>query len=212
MKTLLSLLTAIALSLAGTVHSHAITISIDLSPVSGTALNLGAPPTHYFGDHAVGLAAPNEDHLIVSPATGNEVGGGITFDTVTKMLAFDVGWGSDFGFVDLLGGLTDVHFHAPGPVLFPATNAGGPVIFPLGGFVIAGSSPMTGKIMGSVVLGAAEEMALFDNEIYLNVHSTSDPGGEIRGQLIPVPEPSTAMLLLLGGLAIPLRRRRTCAS
>jgi hypothetical protein len=44
---------------------------------------------------------------------------------------------------------------------------------------------------------------------YVNVHSTLYPGGEIRGQFVPVPEPSTYAIgaAVLLGLVL-LRRRR----
>ncbi len=51
---------------------------------------------------------------------------------------------------------------------------------------------------------ALAELALFtaiaDGRAYLNIHSTTFPGGEIRGFLAPVevPEPSTYAMLLLG--------------
>ena len=37
---------------------------------------------------------------------------------------------------------------------------------------------------------------------YLNIHSTFAPGGEIRGFLSMVPEPSTYALMLLGLVAV----------
>jgi hypothetical protein len=45
---------------------------------------------------------------------------------------------------------------------------------------------------------------LSDGESYLNIHSSVSPGGEIRGFLAPVPEPSSVVLLaaLVGLLAI----------
>ena len=130
MKKTITLLALGGLLLAGTITSRAVVFDIDLSPLGGTALNLGAPPTHYFGDHAVGLAAPNESAFIPSPATGNEIGAGIKFDSVTKALSFHVGYGAAFGFTSLLGGFADAHLHAPGMVLFPAPNAPAGVIKP----------------------------------------------------------------------------------
>ncbi len=43
--------------------------------------------------------------------------------------------------------------------------------------------------------------------IYFNVHTTDHAGGEVRGQLTLVPEPSTLVLCLLAGLAWCARRR-----
>jgi len=43
---------------------------------------------------------------------------------------------------------------------------------------------------------------------YLNIHDSTFPGGEIRGQITLVPEPSSLALLGLGAGAIALRLRR----
>ena len=47
-------------------------------------------------------------------------------------------------------------------------------------------------------------------DAYLNIHTKSFPGGEIRGFLVPVPEPATYGMMVLGlaGLGGVMRRRR----
>jgi hypothetical protein len=58
---------------------------------------------------------------------------------------------------------------------------------------------------------AALLAALGAGNTYVNIHNATFPGGEIRGQLGPVPEPGTSVLLTLGlGLmAVRFRKRRS---
>ncbi len=203
MKKLL-LTSCACFALACAKPSTAAVFQIDISPISG-ALNLGS--TTYTQDHAIGLTALNAVGQPASPATGNELGLGITYDDLTNILAYDFGYGSAFGFVDLAGSYSVAHFHGPVSVQFPAPNTGAGT---LGLGLAANHSPsgsVSGRFTGTATLSAAQETMLFDNEIYINIHSSFAGGGEIRGQLIPVPEPASLLFCAVGGLMLFRRRR-----
>ena len=112
-------------------------------------------------------------------------------------------------FSGLTAGATAAHIHGPAAV---GLSAG--VIYGLGGTVVplGGTS---GAISGSVTLAAigaytvAQQIADLNNSLwYLNIHNAPFGGGEIRGQIIPVPEPGTVALSVLGLGALLLWQRR----
>ena len=113
----------------------------------------------------------------------------ITFDDQTSLLSWNISWSG------LSGTLTVAHFHGPAT---PAQNAGVQVDF-LG---IAPGPPS----IGSTVISGTQAADLLAELWYINIHSTTFPGGEIRGQVVP--EPSTALLLATGLAALAVRRRR----
>jgi hypothetical protein len=75
------------------------------------------------------------------------------------------------------------------------------------GGTLSNTAGMSGTLSGTGTFSVAQLSSLQSGLFYVNVHSTVAPGGEIRGQLGLVPEPSVVLLGGLGGLCL-LRRRR----
>lgn len=184
--------------LLATGAAQAAIIPFDISPTN-KAINL----LNYSAnrDHAQGLSALNETLQPASSATGNETGAGITYDDVTNQLTFNFAYGSAFGFVDLVGNYSAAHIHGNGAVNYPAVNTSAGVLFDLASFHTP-SGTKSGSFTGSVTLSGAQETALLNNLYYINVHSSFAGGGEIRGQLVAVPEPSSALLGMLGAAGL----------
>ncbi|SRR5258706_11033192 len=106
------------------------------------------------------------------------------------------------------------HIHGPGA---PGVSVG--VIYNLAGSGNLTIGATSGTLSGTVDLvplaggsyTVASQIADLNNGLwYFNVHDANFPGGEIRGQILPVPEPSTLALagLGLGGLMVWRLRRR----
>jgi len=110
----------------------------------------------------------------------------------------------------------------------PFTSTG-PIVFNLNSFdpddavtntntIIAagsgdGSGAVSGAVTGSLVLSDVQEQSLLDGRFYLNIHSDTFRGGELRGNLVAaptaVPTPAAAGLgLALLGMVGGRRRRR----
>lgn len=87
-----------------------------------------------------------------------------TYDTNSKKLT----WKGSYK--DLTGAATAAHFHGPAA---PGKNAG--VLVPI--------APATSPLEGSATLTDAQAKALMNGEVYVNVHTAENKGGEIRGQL-----------------------------
>jgi len=113
----------------------------------------------------------------------------ITYDDVTNLLSWSLSYSG------LSGTANAAHFHGPAA---PGVNAGVQV-------GIGTANPA----IGSATLSATQEGYLLSELLYINVHTTTFSGGEIRGQVLLVPEPATLAMAGVGVLALlGLARRR----
>lgn len=135
-----------------------------------------------------------------SPSTA--AGGGIAlFDDVANTISLSV------FFAGLSGTAAQSHIH-----LAPAGTNGGVIV----SFVPFTPQATSGSIVGENLLfpaDAATISALLAGDTYFNIHTSVFPGGEIRGQLLPVvqavsvPEPPSILLLLAGLIGLMLLSR-----
>lgn len=128
------------------------------------------------------LSGANETPGIASGAGGTAT---VTLNTATRTVTYKV------DVYNMPSGTTAAHFHAGGP------GVAGPVVV---NFTVQTSISNDFSISGSAtsadLVTRAEQgirswddflQALTLGQIYVNVHSSVNPGGEIRGQVVPVP-------------------------
>jgi hypothetical protein len=119
--------------------------------------------------------------------------------------------------------LTNAHIHA-GPGVTPTTNGG--VVWGFHGSPFNNNSPNDAVFtpfatgVGGTFSGtwnapegqnttlAAQLDNILNGRSYINFHTVQFGGGEIRGNLTVIPEPSTFALAACAGLALLLARRR----
>jgi hypothetical protein len=107
------------------------------------------------------------------------------FDDVSNEFSWDISWSG------LTGNITAAHFH--GPALL-TQNAG----------VQVAISTLSNPTSGSDTINTAQAADLLAGLWYINIHTDTSPGGEIRGQVqvASVPEPGTLSLLLLSIIGV----------
>jgi hypothetical protein len=105
----------------------------------------------------------------------------ITLDTVSNVLSWNISWSG------LSSTATGMHFHGPA---LPNQNA----------TVQVGTGVAGPPVVGNAILTAGQAADLLAGLSYLNLHTSTFFLGEIRDQVVVVPEPA-ALLLVGAGLA-----------
>jgi hypothetical protein len=173
-----------------------------------------AMPTTFVAD----LTGANEVPPVVSPGTGFAA---VVLDPTAQTLQVNA------TFSGLTSNTNAAHIHCCAPL---GTNVGVATTVPaFPGFPLGVTSGTYSSVVfdltqatiynpafitsqgGTIPLAEAALIAgIVNGMTYLNIHTVNNPGGEIRGQLEPVPEPTT--LLLFGttaaGLGLARWRRR----
>ncbi len=185
------------------------------SLATGMAFALAQAASAGIITYEASLSGANENPPVVSGGTGFAI---VTVDTVAQTMEVNV------SFSGLNSGDTASHIHCCVPI---GGNAGVATITPtFTGFpsgVTSGTydhifdltssgtyNPAFITAQGSLANAEAALLAgLAADQAYLNIHTSTSPGGEIRGFLVATPEPATFVMAgaALAGLAFLKRKR-----
>ncbi len=149
----------------GDLPSQPVTARPDVpADFNSLALNLGGPDTHM-----VTLTGANETPPVATTTQGTAT---FAFNNVTNKLDYDVTVMADTPIT-----VTASHIHTG------TIGVAGPVLYPLYTPVTPTLVTDTLSFDGSVILTDPEVTALMSGGLYINVHTTAHPAGEIRAQL-----------------------------
>lgn len=171
MKTIRKTATATLLLVASVVVSNAAPAAHMVVPV---AIPVTAPIVL-----AAQLSVPQEASQTSANTPADATGGGVfLFNPQTDVLSYAV------VYAGLSGNPTMAHFH------LGAATTNGPILQTICGMpapTLAGACPSAtaAMISGTWSVPKDEVKSLLEGKVYVNFHTTLNPNGEIRGQLVP---------------------------
>jgi hypothetical protein len=161
--------------------------------VLAVALSLLTPASAAVLTFNVMLTGAQETPPTATPATGQAT---LTLEDAVNVLLVNLTYSG------LVSPATNAHIHCCAP-----PTAAAPVVIPFipAGFVTGSTS---GSFVGFFLLTPTEVGFVKSGQAYVNIHSDTYPGGEIRGNIAVIPEPATLALLPLALGLIVWRRRK----
>jgi len=123
--------------------------------------------------YVANLSGLNENPPNASPATGMAF---VVYDDVAATITVSVSWSG------LTAPATAGHIHGPADT---AHNGG--VLFPFSGVPAATAGAIPTQ---SFAINSTQVSYLNTQMLYVNIHTSTFPGGEIRGQIVPEATPT----------------------